>query len=162
MRLTSSAISLLLAAVMLSGCGPSDREPDIAELQADPSYALSMPGADLLATVGDRQINTITGAQPAFAGHIFGTLVPSAEVYGWYEAELSRLGWQKDRALGRSTVELENREYCRAGSGARFRLAIKDRDRAFSEDLYKGRDYVTVFDARLTAVPVNSRCPFRS
>ncbi|OGO73525.1 MAG: hypothetical protein A3G84_07310 [Chloroflexi bacterium RIFCSPLOWO2_12_FULL_71_12] len=159
MRSALSPLSLLVLAALLAGCSAADLEPDLAELQADPGYALVMPGADLLATVGDRRISTITGPQPAFAGHIFGTFASSDEVYAWYEAELSRLGWSKDRAFGRSTVELENREYCRPGSGARFRLAIKDKDRAFREELYKGRDYVTVFDARLMAVPMNAPCP---
>lgn len=117
-----------------------------------------MPGADELAHVGDERHNSIEGPQPPFEGFIFGTLSSRDTVYTFYEGELARLGWKREpRVLGMSTVELEVREYCMPR--VVFRLAIKDKARAFQPDFYRGRDYVTVFDARLIGVDPTGKCP---
>jgi hypothetical protein len=93
-----------------------------------------------------------------FAGHIYGTTAAGPDVYAFYEAELERPGWRKQALpYPRSTVELENRLYCK--SGAQFRLAIKDKDRAFRSEFYGGRTYTTVFDARLIAADPLAPCP---
>lgn len=131
---------------------------ELADLQADPAYALRMPGADGLAEVGAERRLTPDGAQSPFAGHIFGTLATSAEVYAFYERVLARLGWRPETPpFSRSTAELENRLYC-AGR-ATFRLAIEDKDRAFQQAFYHGRTYLTVFDARLIGESRSSSCP---
>ena len=131
---------------------------ELADLQADPAFAVRMPGADELAEVGGERRSTLDGAQSPFAGHIFGTLASSAEVYAFYERELARLGWQPETPpFSRSSAELENRLYCTRR--ATFRLAIKDKDRAFEPAFYQGRVYATVFDARLIGESRSSTCP---
>lgn len=57
----------------------------------------------------------------------------------------------------RSTVELENREYCTPK--AVFRLAIKDKDRAFQPAFYRGQNYTTVFDASVIGIDPGPPCP---
>lgn len=117
-----------------------------------------MDGADELAEVGGEARIGIDGSTPTFAGHTFGTTATSAEVYAYYERELARLGWRAELPpFSRSSVELENRLYCTGK--ASFRLAIKDRDRAFQPAFYRGRTYVTVFDATLIAVNPGQPCP---
>ena len=134
------------------------KTPDHADLVADPAFALRPPDSDQLLEVGDDAFHGIDGSYDAFAGHVFGTTMSSADVYAWYERELARLGWRTEPPpYARSTTEIENRLYCR--SGATFRLAIEDKTRAFQPALYKGKDYTTVFDATLMAADPRSACP---
>jgi hypothetical protein len=129
-----------------------------ADLESDAAFALHMPGADELARVGGDRIFTFEGEQNPFAGHIYGTTATSADVYSYYESELERLGWLKQSPpYPRSSAELENRLYCKTGLG--FRLAIKNKDTAFQAAFYRGRDYTTVFDARLHPHDPKSPCP---
>lgn len=129
-----------------------------ADLKADPAFALRMPGADELGEVGGPARTGIDGSTPTFAGHIFGTLATRAEVYAYYERELARLAWRPQTPpFAMSSAEIENREYCKPKES--FRLAIKDKDRAFQPAFYRGHDYVTVFDATLIADDPQSPCP---
>jgi hypothetical protein len=131
-----------------------------ADLEADPAFALQMPGADELAHVGGDRRFEFGGAfeQQPFAGHIYGATATSADVYSYYESELERLGWLKQSPpYPRSSAELENRLYCKTGLG--FRLAIKNKDTAFQAAFYRGREYTTVFDARLHPNDPKSPCP---
>ncbi len=147
--------TVVVGAALWSQSRSSLERPD---LEADPAYLLRMPGADELARVGGDRELTLDGPQTPFAGHIFGTTATSAEVYAFYERELARLGWKREPyVLGRSSVELENREYCTPK--ALFRLAIKDKDRAFQPAFYRGQTYTTVFDARLEGIEPGPPCP---
>ena len=129
-----------------------------ADLVGDPAFALKPAGADQLLEVGSEAQQGVDGSAPAFAGHIFGTRSTSAEVYAFYERELGNLGWRAEPPpFARTTVEIENRLYCRAGRI--FRLAIEDKNRAFQPSFYKGVDYVTVFDARLVSDDPHATCP---
>jgi len=129
-----------------------------ADLEADPSFSLRMQGADELALVGSDRLFTFEGERPPFAGHIYGTMATSADVYAFYERELARLGWQLEAPpFPRSSAELENRVYCKRK--VEFRLAIKDKDSAFRAEFYRGRTYTTVFDASLLAIDPAIPCP---
>jgi hypothetical protein len=59
--------------------------------------------------------------------------------------------------LGRSSVELENREYCTPK--AVFRLAIEDKDRAYQPAFCRGQSYTTVIDATLIGIDPGTPCP---
>lgn len=83
------AASAVIGVVFWSQSRAPLERPD---LEADPAFALRMPGADELARVGGDRELTIDGPQTPFAGHIFGTTATSAEVYAFYERELARLG----------------------------------------------------------------------
>lgn len=131
-----------------------------SDLRNDPAFALRMDGADELAEVGGEARTGVDGSTPTFAGHIFGTTAASAQVYAYYERELTRLGWHaQPPPFAMSTAEIENRLYCT--DKASFRLAIEDRDRAFQPAFYRGRTYATVFDATLIAVGPGQPCPRR-
>lgn len=160
-RLNAPTIALLLALVILGAAAywvQANTERGYDDLRADPAYALRMPGADELSQVGAGASSGIEGGSPAFAGQIFGTMATSDEVYAFYDRELGRLGWRIDTPpYASSTVELANKLYCKSKTS--FRLAIKDKDRAFQPSFYKGRVYVTVFDARLRAVSPSQQCP---
>jgi hypothetical protein len=132
---------------------------DRADLAKDPAASVRMPGAEELLHVGNVRRMTIDGQQRAFDGRIFGVMVPSAELIAHYDRELLALGWQRERATGLSTVELELRSWCKPKLW--FRLGIADKERAFDPALYRGRDFVTVFDARLVGVDPKSECPGR-
>lgn len=149
-------IAVAFAAWMIWSTPP--KTPDHADLVADPAFALRPPDSDQLLEVGDNAFQGIDGGYAAFAGHVFGTTMSSAEVYAWYERELARLGWRiQPPPYSRGSAEIENRLYCRPG--ASFRLAIDDKTRAFQPALYKGKDYTTVFDATLIAADPRSACP---
>jgi hypothetical protein len=129
-----------------------------SDLEADAAFALHMPGADELSRVGGDRLFTLEGEQVPFAGHIYGTTATGTDVYTFYESELARLGWRKQALpYPRSSAELENRLYCKAGT--EFRLAIKNKETAFRSEFYRGRVYTAVFDARLIAVDPSSPCP---
>jgi hypothetical protein len=154
-----SQIGVVVSLVLIfaaSACAASPLER--SDLEADPASRIRMPGADVLTHVADERHTSIEGPQPPFEGFIFGTMSSRDAVYAFYEAELARLGWKREpRVLGRSTVELDLREYCKPK--VFFRLAIKDKARAFRPEFYGGRDYVTVFDARLVGVDPTGKCP---
>jgi len=155
----ASLVPLVLVLVGFALFWPRATLPlERADLEADAAFALQMPGADELARVGGDRLSTLEGEQFPFAGHIYGTTAPSADVYAFYEAELTRLGWRAQTPpYPRSSVELENRIYCK--SDAEFRLAIKNMDTAFQGAFYRGRTYMTVFDARLLPNDRRAPCP---
>lgn len=160
-RVAVIALALSLTVVAIVGLQAWSRANApllLADLQADPAFALRMPGAGELAEVGAEHAVGIEGRTPTFAGHIFGTLTTSADVYAFYERELGRLGWRLDTPpFASSTAELENRLYC--NSKRSFRLAIKNKATAFEPAFYRGRSYTTVFDARLIATDPKTSCP---
>jgi hypothetical protein len=158
-RLIVASLALVVGIVAIVVVSrPAPRTLTYADLKADPAFALRMADSDVLLETGSEAERGIDGSTEAFAGHVFGTSATSAEVYTFYERELARLGWRPERGpYSRSGVELENRDYCK--SGATFRLAIKDKNRAFQPSLYKGKDYVTVFDAALLGTDPRQQCP---
>src|SRR6266508_2426572 len=116
-------ISLAAVAVGAVAWARSNVPLERADLEADPSFSLRMQGADELALVGSDRLFTFEGERPPFAGHIYGTMATSADVYAFYERELARLGWQLEAPpFLRSSAELENRVYCKRK--VEFRLAI--------------------------------------
>jgi hypothetical protein len=129
-----------------------------ADLLADPAFALRLPASDQLLEVGSDASSGIDGSVAAFAGHIFGAAATSADVYVFYERELARLGWLVEPPpYARATTETDIRLYCKVG--VIFRLAIDDKAKAFAPSVYKGKDYVTVFDATLVANDPSFPCP---
>jgi hypothetical protein len=131
-----------------------------ADLEAEAAFALQMPGADDLRYFGGDRRFKLGGAfeQSPFAGHTYGTTATSADVYSYYESELARLGWLREgpNYFGSST-DLEGRLYCK--KGLMFRVAIKDKDRAFQLAFYRGRTYTTVFEASVHPNDPKSPCP---
>jgi hypothetical protein len=131
-----------------------------ADLEADAAFALHMPGADDLGYFGGDRRFKLGGSfeDPPFAGHTYGTGAARAEVYSYFEVELTRLGWLRESPfyIGSST-DLEGRLYCKKGLG--FRLAIKDKDRAFEAAFYRGRTYTTVFQSSLHPNDPKAPCP---
>ena len=160
-RVTVMIVALVVAVGAVVGARAWSQANDplaLADLRADPAFALRMPEAEELAQVGGEDTVGIDGSRPAFAGHIYGTAATSADVYGFYERELGRLGWRPETPpYSRSTAELENRLYCE--SKISFRLAIKNKATAFEPAFYRGRSYATVFDARLIAADPKATCP---
>ncbi len=154
---TGAIVVVVLAVVVVLRTTPPKR-PTRLDLQNDPAFALRLPDSDVLLEVGSEAQEGIDGSTPAFAGHVFGTSATSTDVYAFYERELGRLGWHvQTPPYGIGSTELENRLYCR--SGASFRLAIDDNERAFQPSLYKGRSYTTVFDATLLSSDPAAACP---
>ena len=154
----AAAVGALVVIAVASYWIRSNTERSYADLKSDTAFALRMPGADELGEVGANASLGLEGGHAAFAGHIFGTTAASAEVYAFYDRELARLDWRVDTPpYSRSTVELANKLYCKPRTS--FRLAIEDRDRAFQPSFYKGKSYVTVFDATLLAVSPGQPCP---
>ncbi len=153
-----AAALVVVAALAFQAWSSAHTLLSYTDLKSDPAYALRMPAADELARVGGDARTGIDGSTPAFAGHIFGTMATSADVYAYYESELARLGWHtQPPPFSMSTDELENRLYCKPK--ASFRLAIKNKDTAFQPAFYRGRAYVTVFDATLITADPESPCP---
>lgn len=160
-RVASIALTFILSIAAVVGIqlwSLTNAPLRLADLQADPAFALRMPDADELAELGAERAAGAEGSTPMFAGHIFGTRSTSAEVYAFYERELGRLGWRLDTPpFASSTAELENRLFC--NSKRSFRLAIKNKDTAFQPAFYRGRSYTTVFDATLIATDPKTSCP---
>lgn len=157
MRPVNRAAPLLLYLAVVGACALSDQPLERRDLERDVASNLRMSGADELAHVGDERRTTIEGAQRPFEGRIFGTMATAEEVFAFYGRELMALGWQRQQAVGRSTVELDLRSWCKPKIW--FRLAIVDRARAFQPAFYRGRDYTTVFDATLIGTDPKSACP---
>lgn len=160
MRLTVRSTHLLLSLAVLGGCALSDVPLERVDLVEDPAAGLRMPAADELAHVGDERRTTIDGPQRPFEGRIFGTMATAEEVFAFYDRELTSVGWQRRLALGLSTVELDLRSWCKPKVW--FRLAIKDKERAFQPGFYRGRDYTTVYEATLIGTDPTSPCPGRT
>jgi len=146
----------IVCLALVSACAQSG-ELERSDLVKDPAVALRMPGADQLGHVGGERIKTLDGEQPPFVGYIFGTAASTEEVFAFYARELARLGWKPNGGAGRSTVELDLRWWCT--SKVAFRLGIEDKARAYQPGFYKGKDYATVFDARLIAYGAITTCP---
>ena len=156
----SGAVLLVAAALLFAAClGPQNPFPERSVLLAEPAATLRMAGAEELAKVGDERRMTIEGPISAFEGAIFGSQASALEVFAFYDRELRRLGWVQDRFVIRSTVELDAWGWCKPR--LLFRLAIKDRERAFEPRFYQGRTYATVFDARIRGRDPDAPCPNR-
>lgn len=156
---TLPVLTLLLAAMLVS-CGADTAEfVDRATLLKETAAQLRFPDAVELAHVGAERVTTFEGAQSAFDGYILGTDANSEAVFAFYERELERLGWQRDRIVGiKSSAEIEAWGWCRGR--ADFRLAIKDQAKAFHPEFLGGRTFRTVFDARLVSRRLSTPCPY--
>jgi len=110
---------------------------------------------------GSDRITTLEGPQAAFDGYIFGTQDTEQGVLTYYEAELLRSGWLRDRMSAfRATTETVAWGWCIGRID--FRLAVEDQKRAFQPDFYRGQTFLTVFDARVQSRNVSLPCPMPS
>lgn len=151
-------VALLLIGAITTAC--TDSTPRVAtlkDLQADTAAAIRLAGADELAHLSRDRENIVDGPTSAFDARIFGAQVGEDQVIAFYQGELRKLGWTSDNSVvTRSTTDLRVRGWCR--SDLTFRLAIKDQAVAFDRAFYKGKTYVTVFDAGLVAALPGERC----
>ena len=144
---------LPIVVVACAGIGPVER----GELVSDPAWKLRMPGTEELAHFSDERRMTLDGPVDAYDGFAFGTQASDLEVFAFYDQELRRLGWRREPLVSPSTVELRIWGWCKPR--ILFRLATKDQPRAFRPEFYRGRSYVTVFDARLRGRDTSFPCP---
>lgn len=155
----SGRLVVLACIAVISACA-QDSPLERSDLAKDPAVALRMPGADQLGHVAGDRMKTLDGEQQAFEGYIFGTAASIVDVFDFYGRELARLAWKPNGSMvGASGVELDLRWWCT--SKVAFRLGIKDKARAFQPAFYRGKDYATVFDARLLPYG-GATCPYPS
>jgi len=161
MRIASHVARAIVLAAVLSSCAPPERFVDRVALLADPAAKLRPTGVVELGHVSSDRITNVEGNQAAFDGYIFGTQDTEQGVLTYYEAELRRSGWLRDRMSAfRATTETVAWGWCKGRID--FRLAVEDQKRAFLPDFYRGQTFVTVFDARLQSRDLSLPCPMPS
>ncbi len=126
-------------------------------LVGDPAWKLRMPGSEELAHFSDERRMTLDGPVDAYDGFAFGTQASDLEVFAFYDGELRRMGWRQERLIYAATTELRVWAWCKPPM--LFRVGIEDQERAFRPEFYRGRSYVTVFDARLQGWDPDAPCP---
>jgi hypothetical protein len=140
---TGSVVRKIVVALVLVSCAP-ERFVDRATLLADPAAKLRPPGVVELGHFGSDRITTFEGPQAAFDGFLFGTQDAEQGVLSYYESELGRSGWQRDRMSAfRATTETVAWGWCKGRMD--FRLAVEDQARAFRPEVYRGQTFATVF-----------------
>lgn len=154
-------VLLLVGASCINAKSPPDDPHNpylpLAALKAEEASRLRLPGAEVLRRVGGERFNNITGPQGSFTGAVYGTQATQAEVFAFYERELTRLGWVADYKPGVGTGELPNgRGWCKPRMY--YRLAIYDPRRYERTGITDGARFGTVFDARLQAI--ERGCPY--
>ncbi len=153
MRSRVGLMALLLASAACLGNPYVERR----DLVADPAWKLRMPGSEELAHFADERRMTIDGPVAPYDGFAFGTQARDLEVFAFYDGELRRMGWQQEYLISAATTELRVWAWCKPR--LLFRLGIEDQERAFRPEFYRGRSYVTVFDARLQGRDPDAPCP---
>jgi hypothetical protein len=149
---------LLLIALAGSGCLPSDNPSlERRDLLADPAANVRMPGADELAHFGREKEFTVDGPGFAFDSYLYGTQATDTDVISFFDQQLKRLGWTRDESsVVMGTTDLRARGWCKPRMT--YRLAIVDKDHSYEPSIYRGKRYVTVFDAGLLSVRPDARC----
>lgn len=119
----------------------------VAAMRSEPAADLAPPGATVIRTLSAEPFNNITGPQPGYYGHLFGTDTTADDVAEFYAAELPGLGWRAGRPPIRGSGEKDIWGWCK--QNMLFRLATLDPsdDRAGID--VAGR-FKLVFDARIT------------
>lgn len=161
MRLQIVRAGVLGAMLMLASCFPW-QHPSLerSELIADPAAQIRMPGSDELAHFARERESTVTGPAFAFDRYAFGTSASEPEVIAFYDQRLRALGWTRDDlAVFPGSTDLKARGWCKPRMA--YRLAIKDQPRAFKPEFYRGKSYVTVYDAGLQAKAADAKCGAR-
>lgn len=100
---------------------------------------------------------TFEGPRAAFDGYILGTNADAQAVETYYAAELERQGWIRESTTLRATDELTAWWWCKGRMT--YRLAIKDQERAFRPEFYRGQTFETVLDATLISRDRAMSCP---
>jgi hypothetical protein len=157
-RVPIARILLLAATVALAGCFPWDH-PSVerSQLEAEAAAKIRMAGAEELAHFARERGSSVEG--PAFAhdSYVFGTMASEQEVIAFYDERLRALGWTRDDlAVYPGSTDLKARGWCKPRMA--YRLAIVDQPRAFSPEFYRGKSFVTVYDAGLLAREVDAKC----
>ena len=149
---------VVAATLLLASCLPwVNQSPERSELVADPAAKVRMPGADELAHFAREKEFTVEGQAHAFDAHVFGTSAREQEVIAFYDQRITALGWVRDDfAVFAGSTDLKARGWCK--SRMAYRLAIKDQRRAFNPEFYRGKTYVTVYDAGLQAREPDAKC----
>lgn len=139
----------LIAAGLLTVCAgnaPGGYLP-VSELSREAASELAPPGAVSLATLRAEPLDTITGPQAGYYGHLFGSDLSSDEVAAFYGRELPRLGWKPTRQPIRGSTESMTRGWCKPNM--LFRLGVLD-PRGYDPQGLPGSDrFEMVFDARI-------------
>ena len=155
------AVVLLVGASCINAKSPPDDPHNpylpLAALEAEEASRLQLPDAEVLRRVGGERFNNITGPQGSFTGAVYGTQATQAEVFAFYQRELTRLGWQVDFPPTPSSGDLPNgRGWCKPRLF--FRLVVYDPRRYERTGISDGARFGTVFDARLRAI--ERGCPY--
>lgn len=163
--LTMARFCLAVVFVVGASCINAKSPPDdphnpylpLAVLEAEEASRLRLPDAEVLRRVGGERFNNITGPQGSFTGAVYGTQATQAEVFAFYQRELTRRGWVADGTSTLSSGELPGgRGWCKPRMY--FRLAIFDPQRYERTGITDGARFRTVFDARLQASELG--CPY--
>jgi hypothetical protein len=150
----------ITATALLTACLPESPYLPRSSLQNEPAAKLRYPAATQLGRVSTEREMTFDGPLPAIEGAVFGADVNREDLFAYYDRELRGLGWQQDLyEIYRTTVETDAWGWCKPRMS--FRLAIKDRDRAYDPSFYKGQTYRTVFEANLQGRDADVTCPKR-
>jgi hypothetical protein len=150
--------SFVLVVVLLLGCTADDEVfVDRGSLLSEPAAQIRFPGAIELGHVARESVTTFEGPQAAFDGYILGTDAEAEAVHTFYAGELERMGWLVDPTRRRGTDELAAWWWCK--SRVTYRLAIKDQEKAFRPEFYRGLTLVTVFDATIQSRQRGHACP---
>lgn len=155
---TTRIAPYVLSGMLLSGCfiGGSS-SPDRSELLKDPAAKVRMAGSDELGHFSREREFTIEGQMEAFDAYVFGIAASEQEVISFYDQQLRALGWTRDDlAVFPGSTDLKARGWCKPRMA--YRLAIVDQARAFPSSFYRGKTYVTVYDAGLHGRPPEAKC----
>ena len=112
------------------GAGPCRLQaihPYYSELKRLPAAALIYPGSRVAGEVGSDSDNQM-GGNPATYGHWAMTNFSADEVAGYYDKQLSLLGWTSNNAAGAGDSSW-SAAYAWTKDGRTFELGIYDRDR---------------------------------
>ena len=156
-------VLVLLGAACINAKSPPDdpRNPylPLAALKAEEASRLQLPDAEVLRRVGGERFNNVTGPQGSFTGAVYGTQATQAEVFAFYERELTRLGWLADGPAPMGSGELSGgRGWCKPRLF--FRLVVYDPQRYDRTGITDGARFRTVFDASVQGSV--QACPYAS
>lgn len=145
-------VLLLVGASCINAKSPPDDPHNpylpLAALKAEEASRLQLPDAEVLRRVGGERFNNVTGPESAFTGAVYGTQATQAQVFAFYERELTRLGWLADGRSSMGSGELPGgRRWCKPRM--LFRLVIYDPRRYERTGITDGARFHTVFDASL-------------
>jgi hypothetical protein len=89
----------------------------------------------------------ITGPEPAFYGHVWGTQLTIDQTFSFYDAQLQAVGWVADFGPTLGSGELRGWGWCKPRMF--FRLTIFDPANYDRRGITGGTAYRVVFDASI-------------